>query len=398
MDNKDMLDFIKSVYSKMIPIKALSPEVGGKGEMEKAKFIEDILKNLGVKPKWFTALDKNNTERPNLLGIYEGEDTTRTFWIVAHMDVVPEGDISLWKHPPFEATIEGDKVYGRGTEDDGSGIMITLGVLKYFYDKKIKPRINLGVVFVSDEETGSVYGMQSLMQRNIFSKNDEFLVPDWGSSDGSLIEIVEKHVLWLKIKVDGKQTHASTPNKGANANLLGMKFYQELYEMLHKKYDKKNNLFDVPYSTFEPTKKEANVPNINTIPGTDIQYFDCRILPEYSLNAVIEDINKEAANFGIENKCGVSIEIVSRDESPNNSNQELAARFSKAIEKTRNISPKNVGIGGGTIAKYTRKAGMQTIVWSTIDDVAHSPDEYAKLSNIMKDIETITEYLTMRYM
>ena len=56
----------------------------------------------------------------------------------------------------------------------------------------------------------------------VFHQNDFVYVPDFGEPDGSLIEVAEKHILWLKINVKGKQTHASTPEKGINATRIGM--------------------------------------------------------------------------------------------------------------------------------------------------------------------------------
>ena len=51
----------------------------------------------------------------------------------------------------------------------------------------------------------------------LFRREDEALVPDGGSEDGTQIEIAEKSILWLRFRVRGKQCHASTPQKGINA-------------------------------------------------------------------------------------------------------------------------------------------------------------------------------------
>ena len=43
------------------------------------------------------------------------------------------------------------------------------------------------------------------------------------------------------------------------------------------------------------------------------------------------------------------------------------------------------GIGGGTCAAFFRKQGIPAVVWSTIDEVAHQPDEYARIKNMVED-------------
>ena len=385
-------EFIKKTYKEMIPIKAISPESGGTGEYEKAKYIEGVLSEMGIKAKWYNVKDSHGVTRPNLIATY-GPSNKKIFWIVAHTDVVPEGDISLWKTKPFEAVIKGDYVYGRGTEDDGQGIMLALGVAKHLTEAKAEPRFRLGLAFVADEEVGSVYGAQYLVNKEIFSKRDFALVPDAGNSDGSMIEIAEKHVLWLRFEVIGKQSHGSTPEKGINANRLGMLFYSELYNKLHRRFNGKDMLFEPPVSTFEPTKKEQNVPNINTIPGTDVQYFDCRILPRYRVDAVLSLVRKTAADFSKQHGCKINISIVSREDTPKPTSGAFVEEFSEAVKAAKNVEPKLMGVGGGTVAKYFRKIGMPSIVWMTIDETAHSPNEYAKISNIISDTRVVLKFL-----
>jgi succinyl-diaminopimelate desuccinylase len=208
-----------------------------------------------------------------------------------------------------------------------------------------------------------------------------------------MIEIAEKHILWLRFEVIGKQSHGSTPEKGLNANRLGMLFYSELYEILHKRFNSKDMLFEPPVSTFEPTKKEQNVPNINTIPGTDVQYFDCRILPRYRVDTVLSLIRKTAAIFSKAHGCKINISIVSREDTPKPTSGAFVKEFSDVVKAVKNVEPKLLGIGGGTVAKYFRRIGMPSIVWMTIDETAHSPNEYAKISNIISDTKVVLKFL-----
>ena len=219
----------------------------------------------------------------------------------------------------------------------------------------------------------------------MFNKGDLFVVPDAGSPNGNVIEIAEKGILWVKFKIHGIQAHASTP-KSLNAARRAMKFLLDLDEKLHSKFNLTNNLFSPPVSTFEPTKREKNVDNINTIPGLDVSYIDCRVLPDYDLDEVINFIEDVRKFYEIRDNAKIEMEIVQKESSPMTpEDSEVVKKLKVAIEKVRGVKADVKGIGGNTCAAFFRKAGFETAVWSTIDGVAHQPNEYAVIENIMND-------------
>ena len=161
----------------------------------------------------------------------------------------------------------------------------------------------------------------------------------------------------------------------------------QLDEMLHTKYAAKEALFDPPSSTFEPTKREANVDNINTVPGLDVQYFDCRILPEYPVSEVLDQIQSVSSKVEKETGATIAIEQVQREEntSPTPMDSLIVRRLRNAMKELRGLDVKPIGIGGGTVGAYFRRKGIQTAVWSTLDDLAHQPNEYCKIENLVND-------------
>lgn len=372
------------ILSKLIEIKALSPENGGDGEWDKAEYIQSLL-DFADSVERVDAEDKRakNGVRPNIVARIEGKKS-RTLWVVSHMDVVPEGDFSLWESDPFTPRIEGDRIYGRGAEDNGQAIVST--ILAGMFLAEHRPDLTFGMVFVADEETGSRYGIRHLLEQNVFRKGDLFLVPDTGSPDGTLIEIAEKNILWLKLEIYGKQGHASRPDMFFNASRRAMRIILELDRKLHERFNERNELFEPPYSTFEPTKRERNVDNPNTIPGLDVSYLDCRVLPEYSNGEVIEFVEDFLKERELEDGYPCRLEVTQNESSPPTSeDSEIVVRLKKALKVARNIDAKPVGIGGNTCASFFRKAGFETAVWSTLDGKAHEPNEYAKISNIVED-------------
>ncbi|MEM1813672.1 MAG: M20 family metallo-hydrolase [Thermoplasmatales archaeon] len=388
-------DLFIELYSKMISIPAVNPSAGGKGENERATFLKNEILGWSrdIKFEEYDAVS-DGIKRPNMLFLLDLKKRT-TVWLVAHMDTVSEGDKELWSYPPFRATIEGDKIYGRGTCDNGQGIISSLVTFKYFIDHREELKNNLGVILVSDEEAGSKYGIQYVLQKREFTSRDKFIVPDFGTPTGNSIEVAEKGLIWVKITVVGKQCHASTPDAGINAHRLASRLEIAIDTELHKKFNAKDPEFNVPQSTFEPTKVEPGTESINIVPGKESFYFDMRILPIYKLDDVIKEISRIAEQFSKDYGVKVSVEVENRAEQSKNTaeGKDFVEKFSESIRKVRKIDVRTVGIGGGTCAAFFRNKGLDTIVWGTLDETEHQPNEYAKLSNVFGDADVFIDFL-----
>jgi succinyl-diaminopimelate desuccinylase len=375
----------------MIKIPAINPRSGGTGEVAKAKFILDLISGFGFDEiERIDVPDESSPDgvRPNIIARIKCEGEPKyNIWIVVHMDVVPEGDLKLWDTDPFEPVVKEGKIFGRGVEDNGQELVASLYAAKALKDEGVIPRNNINIAIVADEELGSEFGIKPLIKKGLFSKDDLIIVPDGGNEDGTLIEVSEKSIMWIKIRTTGKQCHASTPERGLNAHSAAMKFGVKVKEELHKKYDKKDELFTPPISTFEPTKKEGNVPNINTIPGEDVFYMDCRILPDYDSEEVYDTIKQIADEVSEETKVKFEFERPQYDPAapPTSPDCPAVLELKDAIEKVYKIKPYAGGIGGGTCAAIFRRAGYSAVVWAKLDEVAHSPNEYAWITNIIND-------------
>lgn len=391
IDLKELSDeeFIKQVASRLIPIRSISPDTGGSGEKERADEICRILEELGYSSyKRYDVVDKSSKQRANIV-ITVG-NKPQTFWFISHIDTVPIGDPALWSRPPFQATVEGDRIYGRGTSDDGQAVFLSLLLLRNLDPSRLKHSI--GFAFVADEETGSIYGIQHLLQKEIFRNTDLIVVPDAGTEDGLQIEVAEKSILWIKFRITGKQYHASMPYMAVNANREAMKFLLKLDVAIHSRFDASNAIFSPPTSTFEPTRHDRNVDNINTIPGTEVQYMDCRILPQYDLDTVIDFIDQEIRDFQKTSNAKIAYEFIQKEQAPipTRIDAPVVIELKKALKELRGAEPSAVGIGGGTCAAFFRKKGIDAVVWSTtIPEVAHQADEYVLIPHILRDKDVI---------
>ncbi|MCD6143811.1 MAG: M20 family metallo-hydrolase [Thermococcus sp.] len=388
---------------ELIKIPAISPDSGGEGEYDKAQKLLEIIKGWPFdKIERYDAPDPRakNGVRPNILAYYYGEQGEKSprLWILTHLDVVPPGDLSKWTvTKPFEPLVKDGKVYGRGSEDNGQSLVASLYAVKALMNLGIRPKRTIILAFVSDEETGSKHGLEWLMKEHpeVFRKDDLVLVPDGGNEEGTFIEIAEKSILWMKIKVKGKQVHASMPGLGLNAHRIAIDYAKALDEFLHEKYNARDELFDPPESTFEPTMggNPSDAPNI--APGEHEVVFDCRVLPQYNLDNILNDAQelaeeiKEKYRKEVNGKVlpEVRVEVLQRLDAPapTPKDSEIVKLLQKAIKELRGKDVKIGGIGGGTFAAYFRKLGIPAVVWATLDEMAHQPNEYTKIENMVED-------------
>jgi len=370
-------------------VPAVGPENGGDGELAKANLLKERLIQLGFKNfRHYDAQDKRVSSgiRPNFVTTIEGKNKNRFIWIITHMDIVPPGELRLWSNDPYKAYVKDGHIFGRGVEDNQQDMVASIFAAKAFIDEKLIPEYSINLAFVSDEETSSNMGLYYMMDSTdkLFSNDDLIVVPDSGNPEGSLIEVAEKSMLWLCFKTKGKQCHGSNPQLGNNAFVAASHLVTKLVK-LKKLFPKSDPLFDPPESTFEPTKKEANVGNINTIPGEDIFCMDCRVLPEYDLKDVMAAIQKIV--HAIEKKFKVQIEISTaqyvQSAKPTSPDAPVVHALQEAIKTVYNIESFAGGVGAGTVASYIRKKDYPVAVWSKTNQTAHQPDENCPVDNML---------------
>jgi succinyl-diaminopimelate desuccinylase len=381
----DMID----LQIKLTAIPALSPDNHGDGEAAKADFLHKYLTRSG-----FNEIEEINAPdsrvpcsyRPNLLVSCPGKNLSRNVWILTHMDIVPPGEVGLWSEDPYKGYVKDGFVFGRGTEDNQQDLVASLFAAKAFLDEKISPETSIGLAFVADEETSSRWGLDYVLQHpgNPFKKEDLIVVPDSGEPDGSAIEIAEKSILWLRFTTRGIQCHGSRPSLGKNA-FLASSYLIVALQSLYKRFRAHDKLFTPPESTFQPTRKEANFSSVNTIPGEDTFFMDCRILPQYDLADVMTEIHRIADLIAERFQVKIDIEPVQQvqapEPTPNDSAVVLALK--EAIKDIYHVRAKTVGVGAGTVAAVFRRYGYEAAVWSKLRYKAHQPNECCLIDNMV---------------
>jgi succinyl-diaminopimelate desuccinylase len=384
--------------SDLISVPSVGPSSGGEGEWDRVAMIEGWARAMGLDD--IQRLDVEDLSvpsgmRPNLVVWLRrdeggGADGPRLL-VVTHTDVVPPGNLGEWTGDPFQARVRDGLVIGRGAEDNGQSLTAALFAAKALLDAGLRPALDVGLVMVADEEVENEKGIRHLLDTGFFRMDDLVLVPDHGEPEGRLVEVSEKALAWVKATTRGRQCHPSMPDRGINAHRAGMRFGTMVDEALHARFSDRDETFEHPVSSFEPTKKEANVDNVNMVPGEDVLYFDCRLLPQYRLADVLAEMRDVADRVEADTGATIVLEPVLMDEAapPTPVDAPVVRLLLEAIRDVRGNDPYPGGIGGGTCAAHLRRAGINAVVWETVANKAHAPDEYAVIDNMVGDCKVL---------
>ena len=100
-------------------------------------------------------------ERLNVVGVWTGSSSPaeakgRSLILNGHMDVVPVGDLALWRYPPWEAVVEGGRLHGRGACDMKAGLAAAVFAVEALRNLRFEPGGPVLLESVIGEESGGV--------------------------------------------------------------------------------------------------------------------------------------------------------------------------------------------------------------------------------------------------
>jgi len=116
----------------LVRIQSVSADPERSGQVEEsARKTAQLLGGEGVGAEVVRAYDG---APPAVIGERKGPEGAPVVLLYAHHDVQPENDPADWDSPPFEPTVRGGRLYGRGTADDKAGIAVHVGALRALGD------------------------------------------------------------------------------------------------------------------------------------------------------------------------------------------------------------------------------------------------------------------------
>ncbi len=125
--------------------------------------------------------------------------------IYGHYDVQPPDPLEKWNTPPFEPTIRGERIYGRGTADNKGPLLVHIAAVARLLEKN--PRLPLRITFVveGEEEIGSKNFKTFLLANKEKLRGDFVYFSDTGipSPDQMVITVGLRGMLAFEVEFTG---------------------------------------------------------------------------------------------------------------------------------------------------------------------------------------------------
>jgi len=146
----DLFGGLRSDLEALVRIPSVSNREFDQGFVEQsAEAVAALLRGVGLEDATVLRVPGG---APAVVGHHAAPAGAPTVLLYAHHDVQPVGDVGEWQTAPFEPTVRGDRLFGRGAADDKAGVVAHVGALR-----ALAGELGVGVtVFVEgEEEVGS---------------------------------------------------------------------------------------------------------------------------------------------------------------------------------------------------------------------------------------------------
>ena len=160
--------------------------------------------------------------------------------IYGHYDVQPADPLDQWRTPPFEPTIRGQDLYGRGACDDKGQLFTHIKALEAFFRTEGAPPLNVKCLIEGEEEIGSP-NLPAFVRRNRKALAADVIVMSDTQMLGKnrpALSHAERGALYLELEVRDRSRILHSGNfGGAIHNPI-----QALSEMIAKLHDAKGRV------------------------------------------------------------------------------------------------------------------------------------------------------------
>lgn len=331
-----------------------------------------------------TRVTFSDTGTPDIENLFATIGSGKPHFVFAgHTDVVPPGDLAAWSHGPFDGTIEGGILYGRGAVDMKGGIAsFAAAALEFLEDRGTEFGGTISFLITGDEEGPAVNGTVKLLEwaKAQGYQFDACIVgePTNPAALGDAIKIGRRGSLSGVVTVTGTQGHVAYPHLARNPipGLLTL-----LLALENLTLDQGNERFEP--SNLEIVNIEVGNPAFNVIPARAEGRFNIRYNDEWTLASLKDKITatlRAAAaqdiEYTLEFKRDASESFLTRDDA-------LIGSLSDAVEAETGRRPE-LSTGGGTSDARFIKNYCPVVEFGLVGQTMHKIDECVAVDDLDK--------------
>jgi acetylornithine deacetylase/succinyl-diaminopimelate desuccinylase-like protein len=183
---------------------------------ECANEIVKIMKEIGISAE-LLYLNKNGKDKapPIVYGEVKSKSNPngKTILFYNHYDVQPEEPADLWEFKPFEGTVKGNKIFGRGASDDKGELITRLNAVEYFLKQTGDVPVNIKFLVEGEEEVGSI-NISSYIKEYKNKLKTDLVIWEFGYIDQKerpIISLGMKGLLYVEMTAFGpsRDVHSS---------------------------------------------------------------------------------------------------------------------------------------------------------------------------------------------
>lgn len=193
----EMLEFYRIPSISSLPEHAADVQRAG-------QWVADRLKQAGIEKVQILPTGGH----PVVYGEWLHATGKPTVLIYGHFDTQPVDPLHLWKRPPFEPAVEGDRIYARGASDDKGNMLIPILAAEAWLKGEGALPVNVKFFFEGQEEIGSPQLPDFVAAHRELLACDFVISADGGQYDVDQpsITVASKGLAGVQIDVQGANT------------------------------------------------------------------------------------------------------------------------------------------------------------------------------------------------
>jgi succinyl-diaminopimelate desuccinylase len=266
------------------------PSVRREGEKEErvALFLSHLLEEEGLD----VVVETVEPGSPNVIAVLHGQSEGPCLMFEGHTDVVTEGDVSEWKHGPFEGKTTGARIYGRGACDTKGNLAAAVEAVLAISRSGIpfKGKILLGILV---DEEGLMTGVKHFIRQGWANGVDAAIICE---PEDNQICLTQKGALRVELITSGKMSHGAMPLTGLNPVPGMVSILEKVRQLEEEEIERLGKDPLLGYPSLTPTVVQAPIkgePQLNVVPYQCRALLDIRTVPGQSHEALkkqLEDI------------------------------------------------------------------------------------------------------------